>query len=262
MPNRYFINGGVNNNWGSTTNWSTSSGGSGGASVPTSSDSAFFDSNSPNCTIDTTTRQCQFLDCTGYANTLSFSRGLTVSNGITFSNSMGITGSNILFLNGNSKIESNGKVIPIQVSLGGNINCELPSRLNISTTFSFLPSSQISFTGSFGWSASILSIQTVGLTHSLKAGVTYSVSSAILNLSSNNSQRTGIVSDESGTYSKLLLSSSATQKLGYMNISWIDASSGQSLYTFNGTLDNTVNCLSLDYQIMGIKYYPSTIIAI
>ena len=46
MANRYWVGGTGTWNTTSTTNWSASSGGSSGASVPTSADSVFFDQNS------------------------------------------------------------------------------------------------------------------------------------------------------------------------------------------------------------------------
>lgn len=45
MANRYWINGG-SGDWDDTANWSSTSGGAGGASVPTSADNVFFDANS------------------------------------------------------------------------------------------------------------------------------------------------------------------------------------------------------------------------
>ncbi len=50
--NRYWVSAG-SSNWNNTTNWSTSSGGTGGASVPTNSDVAFFNNNGlGNCIVD------------------------------------------------------------------------------------------------------------------------------------------------------------------------------------------------------------------
>ena len=53
MANRYWVTG-FSNDWSDTSNWSTTSGGIGGSSVPGSSDDAIFDSNSANhsCTLD------------------------------------------------------------------------------------------------------------------------------------------------------------------------------------------------------------------
>jgi len=50
-----------------TANWSTSSGGSGGASVPTAADDVRFNSNSGNCTVGAGyTPQCVAALFTGY----------------------------------------------------------------------------------------------------------------------------------------------------------------------------------------------------
>lgn len=75
MANRYFIN--VGSNWSDSANWSDTSGGTGGFSVPTSSDNAYFDANSGNCTIDTAS-VCADLDFTGYTGTLSGTAALSV----------------------------------------------------------------------------------------------------------------------------------------------------------------------------------------
>lgn len=68
MASRYFIN--IGTSFNSTANWSTSSGGSGGASIPGSSDVAFFDANSGNCTIDTNINVIGS-NSTGYTNTVT-----------------------------------------------------------------------------------------------------------------------------------------------------------------------------------------------
>jgi len=49
MANRYYVGSG---GWNSTANWSTSSGGASGASVPGASDTAIFDVHSGDCTTD------------------------------------------------------------------------------------------------------------------------------------------------------------------------------------------------------------------
>ena len=53
MANRYWVTG-FSNDWSDTSNWSTTSGGIGGSSVPGASDDAIFDANSANhnCTLD------------------------------------------------------------------------------------------------------------------------------------------------------------------------------------------------------------------
>ncbi|HEX4473486.1 MAG TPA: hypothetical protein VH142_00335, partial [Polyangiaceae bacterium] len=89
MANRYWVGG--TNSWDSTagTKWATSSGGAGGAAVPTSSDNVFFDGNSgtPIATI-TVTANVASIDFTGYAGALAGSNGLNVAGDLTLSASM------------------------------------------------------------------------------------------------------------------------------------------------------------------------------
>lgn len=97
MANRYFVAGGVDNNWSTTGNWSLTSGGAGGQAVPTTADDVFLDGSSPNCIMNTATAKvCKSLNCvdgTGgeYANTLTMNVGCTVSGNIKFSAGMTFT---------------------------------------------------------------------------------------------------------------------------------------------------------------------------
>lgn len=71
--NRYWVGGSGNWNLSNTANWSASSGGAGGASVPTSSDDVFFDANSGSGIVDlpnTTVVPCRNIDTTGYTGTI------------------------------------------------------------------------------------------------------------------------------------------------------------------------------------------------
>jgi len=76
---RYFINGGVDNNWNTIGNWSTTSGGAGGASVPSSGHKVYFDASSPNCTVNVAAN-ASTIDCTGYTGTLTQGANLTVAS--------------------------------------------------------------------------------------------------------------------------------------------------------------------------------------
>lgn len=120
MPNRFFINGGVNNNTNDTSNWSASSGGAGGASIPSSVDPVFLDGNSPNCIINATLTCAGFI-CTGYVNTLTFSANLTPQGNILFSTGMTLATTNSNFVlnqQATGSVTSNGKIIPVTVRLG------------------------------------------------------------------------------------------------------------------------------------------------
>jgi hypothetical protein len=72
MANRYWVTGGTGN-WNSTTNWSTTSGGASGASVPGSADAALINASSGSGTVTLDiSPDIQTLTCTGFTGTLAF----------------------------------------------------------------------------------------------------------------------------------------------------------------------------------------------
>jgi hypothetical protein len=69
--NRYWV-GTAASNWNNVSNWSTTSGGLPGASVPGASDAVFFDVGGPgNCSIDATVNVAAITVLAGYAGTIS-----------------------------------------------------------------------------------------------------------------------------------------------------------------------------------------------
>jgi hypothetical protein len=91
MPNRFFVPGG-NNRWNSndTTNWSATSGGPGGASVPTSSDDVFINASSGTA-INFFVGFCRSINCTGFTGQLAWQLGsspLYVYGDVNFPSSM------------------------------------------------------------------------------------------------------------------------------------------------------------------------------
>ena len=88
MANRYWILGTGTWDASTTTHWSTSSGGSGGASVPGTSDTAIFDANSGGGTVTTSSASAVGgLTMTGAAS-MTFSGDLTVQGAITLSSTV------------------------------------------------------------------------------------------------------------------------------------------------------------------------------
>jgi len=83
----YYVGAGTSGSptgWNSSALWSLSSGGSGGAGIPGSADTAIFDANSGYCTLDVAMNITTLTLNTGFANTLSFgSYGSTVSGTVT-----------------------------------------------------------------------------------------------------------------------------------------------------------------------------------
>jgi hypothetical protein len=127
MAARYFVNGGVDQNWGTSGNWAATSGGAGGAGVPTNSDDVFFDANSPGCTVNTSARVCKSIDFTGYTNTLTMSNIITVSGDIVLqaAQSSRIAGSAALKMNASGTITSNGGTWPNPFTFIGSLTATL-----------------------------------------------------------------------------------------------------------------------------------------
>lgn len=75
MANRFFVDGLTDNDWSGSDNWSTLSGGSGGASVPGTTDLAILDGNSPSaCDIDGNSN-CGGIDTSAWTGTIDFPNG-------------------------------------------------------------------------------------------------------------------------------------------------------------------------------------------
>lgn len=94
MANRYWVGGTGTWDSSNTTNWSTTSGGAGGASVPTVSDDAFFDANSGAGTVTVSPVSIKSIDTTGFTGTINFGNqqvsiygGLVIGAGTTIPSS-------------------------------------------------------------------------------------------------------------------------------------------------------------------------------
>lgn len=84
--NHFWVGGGSSTNWSATapTNWSLTSGGAGGATVPSAGDSVFFDASSgTGASVWDTTISLVTLDCTGSKNVVTHANSvnLTISSG-------------------------------------------------------------------------------------------------------------------------------------------------------------------------------------
>jgi len=79
MADRYWVGGTANWDGTAGTKWATTSGGAGGASVPTSADDVFFDAASGVSTVTlVSVATCRSLNCTGFTGTLTGSATLQV----------------------------------------------------------------------------------------------------------------------------------------------------------------------------------------
>jgi len=93
MANRYWVGGSGTWDLTSTANWSATSGGSPGATLPTTVDNAIFDANSGSGTAFIADGpECASLICTGYTGTIDSDVDLFVTGSVTLSSGGTYTG--------------------------------------------------------------------------------------------------------------------------------------------------------------------------
>lgn len=128
MANRYWVGGTGNSN--DTAHWSTTSGGSGGASVPTATDAVFFDGNSGGGTASIVSdTYCLSLDFTGYTGTLASVGSIYVYGSVAYSATMSITwtGSLRFVHTGTATFNTAGKSIAHYIYIQGGGVLDLAS---------------------------------------------------------------------------------------------------------------------------------------
>jgi len=113
MPDRFWVGGTASWDGTAGTKWSTTSGGPGGASVPTSADDVFFTNLSTGtCTIASGNVGARSINCTGFTGTLAGSAVISVAGSITLSAGMTFTYTGTLTITGSGTITSAGKTFP------------------------------------------------------------------------------------------------------------------------------------------------------
>lgn len=144
MANRYWVGGA--GTWDATagSKWATTSGGTGGAAVPTSSDDVFFDAASGAvavATSGTTTDNCNNLDFTGFTGTLTHASSTNINIYGNFTAGAGMTytvgnssSSHLQFQapSGSKTITSNGKTLAALYFLGAAGSWSLTGNTNFS----------------------------------------------------------------------------------------------------------------------------------
>jgi hypothetical protein len=134
MADRYWVAGGTGN-YNSTTNWSATSGGASGASVPTAADNVFFNaaSGAGTATINVSSA-CFNLNLTGFTGALVFTQQLNV-NGTTLNFGTGgytVTGAAYLRLLSAMTITSNGSTYTGNIEFPSAVTITLADNMSVS----------------------------------------------------------------------------------------------------------------------------------
>ena len=248
MPSRYFKTGATL--WNLAASWSsTASSGVDTAGIPDATDDVIFDAGSGNCTVNVTS-VCLSLNFTGYTGTLAMSSGITVSGSLTLSNSMVISGASGLTFNASGTWTSNGKTWPNSVTVSSTATITIAgSVFTIGGTLTL--SAATTFTGSFGFSTANFTCTTAGLTHTIAAGVTYSVT-GVLTITGTFASRI-VLQSSTTSYSIFNLSGAGNQDCGFFNGTWIDSSAGATIWTYSGVMSNTLNWRDFSVQPLEIS---------
>jgi len=109
----------------------------------------------------------------------------------------------------------------------------------------------VTFAGTTGWTCASFTCATAGLTHQFTSGLTYAITSDITITGATNASRIILKSTTGGSQAIFTLGSSATQLIGYVNATDIDSSTGQKIYSLNGTLSNATNWAQLNANLIG-----------
>jgi hypothetical protein len=132
MPDRYWVGGTAPWDGAAGTKWSATSGGAGGASVPTSADDVFFTNLSTGTvTIATGNTGARSINCTGFAGTITGTAAITVSGSITLSAAMGYTHTGTVTFNATATLRTEGKPFSALTVSGAGITLTLGDALNI-----------------------------------------------------------------------------------------------------------------------------------
>ncbi len=134
MADRYWVGGTANWDGTAGTKWSTTSGGAGGASVPTSADDVFFDaaSGAVTCTLASGNTGSKSLNFTGFTGTFTGSLNFQIYGSLTINSGMTYTHTGTMNFNATATITTAGKTLgPVTIG-GSGITVDLADALTSS----------------------------------------------------------------------------------------------------------------------------------
>src|SRR3990167_10155721 len=227
MASRYFINGGVDDNWSTSGNWSATDGGAASGVKPTAADDVFFTTNSPSCEVDTAGVGLT-LNFTGYASTITMTAGLTISGSVTLVSAMTIAGASGLTINGTATLTSNGKTWPNALTLQSNTTTTLADNWTV--------------TGAFGCAGGTTGTRTInGNNVFCQTSLTVATNISMAGTTVVNLTGTGTWTSPTGTLTSVIINTSGTITMAAAEIRF---NTGTFTYTA-GTVVTTGNTFTV-----------------
>lgn len=259
MADRYWVGGTASWDGTAGTKWSETSGGPGGASVPTSADDVFFDSNSTGTvTIATGNTGAKSINCTGFTGTITGTANINVSGSITLVSGMTYTHTGTVSIIATGTLITAGKSFSGLTVNGAGITVTLGDALNVSSRNVTVTSGTLT-TANFNVTAALLSstgstVRTINLgssTLTLSSGVNFTSTNLTFNAGTSQINITAFVSNFNGagrTFYNVTITTANLTNFGSAGLVFnnltinctpgadISSCSTQSNFTVNGTL--------------------------
>lgn len=134
MADRYWVGGTAAWDGTALLKWSATSGGLGGAALPTTADDVFFTNLSTGtCTVSAGNTGAKSINCTGFTGTIAGTAGITVAGSVTLVAGMTYSHTGIMTFTGTGTLTTAGKVFSAVTVNGSGITLTLGDALNTST---------------------------------------------------------------------------------------------------------------------------------
>jgi len=135
MADRYWVGGTASWDGTALLKWSTTSGGIGGAAIPTTADDVFFDNLSTGtCTIATGNTGAKSINCTGFTGTISGTAAISVAGSVTLVAGMTYNRTGTTTFTGTGTLTTAGKTTGAVTVNGSGITVTLGDALNSTGT--------------------------------------------------------------------------------------------------------------------------------
>jgi fibronectin-binding autotransporter adhesin len=262
MANRYWVGGTADWDGTAGTKWATTSGGAGGASVPTTADAVFFTNLSTGtCTIATGNTGALSINCTGFTGTIAGSAAITVAGSVTLVAGMTYTYTGTVTFTGTGTLITAGKTFSgvtingsgITVTLGDALNA---ANGNLTVTQGTFNTANYSVTAnqidSSGTSARTISLgsSTLSFTNSVNFNVSTNLTLNAGTSQINISSSFGALTSGGLTFYNVSFTSTAAQVRTisgantFNNLTLIASASGLSELSLGGnqTVSGTLTC--------------------
>jgi len=244
MAATYWFRNTGNSNWLLASNWSLSDGGGADGAIPTAADTAMFSNLSGNCLVNSsaTCLHLNFTGGTGYTGTFSFSSStLTIASGgsITMSPTMTVnTSSTGVTALTNCSLNFNGNYWDGVFRIGtGTIT--LQSNINLQKIDTSAVAVTVTFSGNYDINVKNWVLGYLGQIWSI-SGRLYC--NFLQSLSSTAASKNTIKSSSAGVQRQIGIMSCDCQ---FVDFTDIDASLGNIVRTYKGTISNCKNIVLL-----------------